>query len=286
MSPHRVVALSAAFLVLSAGAETQSQPVLHPQVRQTSRPVLGSFRASQDGSRPLVELDFVDGQAADADNSEPDLTIYGDGSVRVYAANTNQGILRGQIPRAELQALLQDLLVNWDLTRCETAQLSREIDVARRQLQRPIPGPEAALTIIRIYGETEPHEVRCHALGLTANQFLHLPDLQNLFLAEQRLSNVMAIIRGGGYEVVEHAANLANHQLLQRLPSAPPLSCRHLSFAIAHEDGSRFLQFSRFEPVSAPTVSRVPVPPAVEGMLLVSVMQSPGQSPQISITTN
>ncbi len=283
MTPKTFIAITSLVILVTNTPHSPAQEQRSRQIRQAARVDSESFQLPADRAMPVIELAFIEGGQ---ESRSPDLIIFADGAVRLRSPSNAATQLSGRLPQREMQSVLHELLVDLDLLNCDTHALAGEIDEARRQLQRPVPGPDAALTVIRLHGEAGTHEIRCHALGLTASQFPHLAGVQRLFCAEQRLCNVMAVVRAGGYEVVEEAVRDANVHLQSRLPREAPLSCRHLCFADVRDDGSRFLQFSRFEPATSSQFPGASAQMSLERVLMVSVSQSPGKSPQVRITSN
>ena len=186
--------------------------------------------------------------------------------------------VRGRIPSRELEILFHELVVEHRLLEQDTTRLNRAIRTTRQERRRPHPGPDAATTVIRVRTNSGPREIRCHALGLTASQLPGLDDVDDLFACQQRLENVSAIIRAGGYDHVETVLKSANVQLKQQAPTVAGLTCRDLNLVDLRPDGTRYLQFSRVPNLQG-------LRPA-GGFVMVSVYQTPGQPPEITVTAD
>lgn len=236
------------------------------------------IQLAEDPSQPVIVLDFPQSRRADDPSLDFYLAIYADGRATVTVPGPRRQQLSGQIPRAEFQQLLAGLLVEHQLLHCQTSRMQQEIASARRERQRPQPGHDAATTLIRVHGADSSHEVRCHALGLTASQLPDLPQVCQLFACQQRLENVATIIRAGGYEKVNEALSAANQKLQQQAPRTDLLTCRELSLVDLRPDGTRYLQFSRLPDTNG-------LQPA-GGFVMVSVYQAPGQPPEITVTAD
>jgi len=231
----------------------------------------------EDSDRPVIVMDF-EGPAGSDPGRDQYLAIYADGTAIVAVDGAPGRQVTGQIPAREFEQLLSCLLVENQLLRCQTAQMNQEIRAARRARQRPEPGTDAAMTVIRVRGADAEHEVRCHALGLTATQLPDLTRVQDAFACQQRLENVAAIIRAGGYENVNAVLSAANSKLRQQAPHSDLLTSRELSLVDLRPDGTRYLQFARFP-------SSDGLQPA-SGFVMVSVYQTPGRPPEITVTAD
>lgn len=233
---------------------------------------------SQDAAAPVIVLDFDDALSAASRRDDLYLAIYADGQAIVSAAGEQGRQIKGVIPQPEFRQLLSALFVEYDLLNCRTSELQQSIRSARRERQRPEPGSDAATTVIRVRSTAGAFEVRCHALGLTANQLPELTQVQDLFACQQRLQNVAAIIRAGGYEHVNAVLSSANRRLQSEAPRAESLTMADLSLVDLRPDGTRYLQFSRL--------------PGADGLqphggfVMISVYQPPGQSPEITVTAD
>ena len=231
----------------------------------------------QDAATPVIIMDF-EGPSLSDPGRDQFLAIYGDGRTIVSVPGEPGRQISGQIPAREFEQLLSCLLLENRLLRCESSQMQREIRAARRARQRPEPGRDAATTVIRVRGVDADHEVRCHALGLTASQLPELAQVQDLFACQQRLENVAAVIRAGGYDNVNAVLSAANRKLKQQAPHSDLLTCRELSLVDVRADGTRYLQFARF-----PNADGLQ---PVGGFVMVSVYQSPGRPPEITVTAD
>lgn len=257
---------SAALLPCAWGSATAQSPQFKPPAPLPA-----------DSSAPVVVFNF-ESPIGEGVADEPRLIIYADGRAIASAPESNGGQVTGKIPPRELNELLRALIVEHQLLQCDSAHLSKEIRAARLERRRPEPDQSAATTVIRIQTADSAHEVRCHALGLTASQFPDLEHVQSLMACEQDLENVAAIIRAGGYERVHHLLSAANQRLQLEAPQASQLTCRELSLVDVRPDGSRYLQFAR--PPSADGLK------PVGGIVVVSVHQRPGEPPEITITAD
>lgn len=232
----------------------------------------------RDLSTPVIVLDFEDVPPNGQPQHDLYLAIYADGKVIVSVAGGEGGKIADRMPQREFQELLRDLFVDRRLLECRTTQLQHDIRSARRERQRPEPGRDAATTVIRIRSSDASHEIRCHALGLTASQLPELLQVRDLFDCQQRLENVAAIIRAGGYDNVNAVLSAANQKMRQQAPRSELMTCRELSLVDLRPDGSRYLQFVRF-----PNADGLQ---PVGGFVMVQVYQTPGGEPEITVTAD
>lgn len=238
------------------------------------------FRVPRDPSIPVVTMTFADPRFAPP--AEAELAIYADGRVTATAEPASRRLLTARLPAHEWRKIQNVLFVENDLLSCQTEELSDAIQSLRRQRRRPQPGPDAAVTIFGIRGENMSHELRCHAVGLTATQLPDLPEVQRLYACQQCLQNVVNVVRAGGYERVRRTLETVNTHLEQQLPDHGPLSPDELCLVDSHPDGTRYLQFSRI-PCPGSSSRNADHLQSQDRFLMVSVYERPGFPLEISI---
>src|SRR5690606_8976658 len=149
-----------------------------------------TIETPNDDTVPVIELWYIhQGQAV-----EPDVAIFPGGKVR---AKVGQGELWGEISQQEVQALLNDLLVNDDLFRLQTEDVQRDLNRASSQTGLSHKIEQADDTIIRIRTAEKMYRVDAPAVGLLATRFPDCPGIQKMFSAQGRLENVKAVIMVG-----------------------------------------------------------------------------------------
>lgn len=234
-----------------------------------------------DPSIPVITMAFVNLNW----NPPPvkELAIFPDGRVTATIDAVSHRMITAQLPESEWEKIQKMLFDEHDLLRFETNALDEMIDSLRRQRQRPQPGPEADVTIITIRGEDFLHEVKCHAVGLTATQLPDLPEIQSLFACQQCLQNVVHVVRAGGYERVHRTLESVNTRLERKLPGCGPLCSQDLRLVDSHPDGTRYLQFARGPYLSESRGQNLGGLQSDEQFLMVSVYERPGRPLEISI---
>jgi len=226
-------------------------------------------------STPVITLDFATSTRGDS-RRRPYLAIYADGRAVVTSPGPEAAPVSGQIPPGEFNRLLRELVVEHQILQCDSSRLAEKVRLTRLKRRRPQPDATSATTSIRIRGANTNHHVQCRALGLTASQLPDLEQVRSLLACQQRLENVAAIIRAGGYENVDAVLTAANRQLRQETPQVRQLTSHELALVDVRPDGTRYLQFTR-----RPDADGVHPP---GGFVTVSVYQRPGQAPEIAIT--
>ncbi len=240
------------------------------------------FRVPQDPSTPVITMAFADPRF-ESPPAVAELSIFADGRVTATAVPSSRRLVTARFPEQEWLKVQKRLFAENELLDFQTDRLQESIDILRRQRRRPQPGPDAAVTILTVRGENFSHEIRCHAVGLTATQFPDLPDIQRLYACQQSLQNVVQVVRAGGYDQVNRTLRAVNTQLGRQIPGSGPLSPDDLRLVDAMPDGTRYLQFSRL-----PCADRHQ-PGLSRGLqsdgrfLMVSVYERPGRPLEISI---
>ncbi len=250
--------LSALTMVICAGSWSGSALAVEP--------VSTKQNATAQGSRnSVIELWYF---AAGTTPDKPDVAVLSDGSVW-----TINGIQTRLTP-SQLAQLINDLLETDGMAQINTQSLSAEIQAesARYSLSCKIHGADDCLIRIRHDGLT--YEIRCHAAGVLVNRFPQVMCLQRFVSAQRRLENVRAITEVGGEEAAQKLAQVARTQLEFEHGVDLPVTAGDLSMVRELPDGSRYCQFLVNQSYSA-AESRI-----------VSVFQSPGTAPRVSLQEN
>jgi hypothetical protein len=282
MIDWRALLLAASFLAIRHAEANAVEPqALRGDVPRAHSPLETDFRWPSDPRVPMVELHLWNGRLPQ-EPSRPELVLYPDGRVVVTASCGNPRTLSDQLPNAELHSLLHTLVTECQLLQCRSELLDRDVRVLRAARQRPTPGPDAGMTLIRLRGDGMTHEIRCAAVGLTATQLPDLKPLQQVYDGQRRLENVASIVRAGGYRHVQGLVDSVNAYLRESRPGTLPLTCRELCLCDTQPDGTRYLQFSRMPgpPESLPGQGLQPD----EEFLMVSVYAPPHRPLEILVS--
>jgi len=239
------------------------------------------FRVPRDPAIPVITMTFADPRFAAPQVAE--LSIFADGRVTATAEPASHRLVTTQLPQSEWLKVQNVLFVENDLLNCQTEELTETIRTLRRRRRRPQPGPDAAVTIFKVNGENLSHELRCHAVGLTATQLPDLPEIQCLSTCQQCLQNLVNVVRAGGYERVHRTLETVNTRLERQLPGCGPLSPDELRLVDSQPDGTRYLQFSRIPGMESYREDNVSGLRPADRFLMVSVYERPGRPLEISI---
>jgi hypothetical protein len=214
------------------------------------------------------ELAFLDEPGTPRERESVRLRVLANGDVHCFDGRALVPCER--LTENELLALERELLVDGNLAALSSDTLQSAVESACRSAGFATEIEGAATTIIRFESDGVPREVRCDALSVMAARFPDFPEVQRLFNAQLRLQNVAAVAEAGGSAAAEQLAAIANETLAASRPDLPPLSPADLSMYRALSTGNRYVQFYR-----RPAESREE--------LLVSLYESPGTAPRVSI---
>lgn len=173
----------------------------------------------------------------------------------------------------QVASLLQEIETSGRLHEMDSRQLRQQLEAACQAAGFAFEIEGAAETVIRCHANRGLHEVRCPALSVMAARFPDFPAVQRLLAIQLRLQNVAAVARAGGEPASHRLAETANRTLQLSHPNLPPLTPRDLSMVRELQTGHRYVQFYR-----APT--------GAAEELLVSLFESPGAEPRVSVLMN
>jgi len=220
-----------------------------------------------------VSLSFIDhpGTSAEVESSAVGITADG----RIFVRDQGAEALRetDRMRPEQLTSLLEELEQTGRLREIDSRNLERELRTACQTAGFAFELEGAAITVIRCQTSQGPVEVRCSALSVMAARFPDFPEVQRLLTTQLRLQNVAAVAYAGGEQASAQLAQVANQTLQLREPDLPPLTPRDLSMIRQLSTGSRYVQFYR-------------APSAQRDELLVSVFETPGQPPRVSVLKN
>jgi len=221
---------------------------------------------------PVMQLSFVEPDDRGEQDPQPAVTIYADGTVVVPDGSSDGISLQGRISPPRLNKLLHEAVRTQRLLECDARELEQALirESGRTGLAWQVAG--AATTVIRVRWEGRDHEVRCPAAALLESRFPGIDELRRIGEVQRRLQNVKCIVQAGGVEAAERLAALANREL--RSGDGLSVSIDDLQLVRSSGDGLCYAQFIVTGDDLAANVSR----------RMVSVIQTPGAAPQVSVT--
>lgn len=227
----------------------------------------------------VVELQFVapagDGDPrsdANAERSTLVLRLRRDGW---YTVSEQAGKpLVGQLSEAEVQQLLGELVEKQQGLELKSATLSSQIERTGKATGKEWRIKNADTTVVRMNLTGGSHEFRCCAPELLRNRFPQVTELNRVCAIQRRLENLVAMARVGGKPEAERLAALATAEVQRQNGPAVTITAGDLLHVRGTAGDLRLSQFV--------------VEPALRGEsgtgVLVSVLETPGRSPQISLT--
>ncbi|MCA9023873.1 MAG: hypothetical protein KDA86_01545 [Planctomycetaceae bacterium] len=256
--------------------------VLSPFTQAVEPLASSPLQPSHDPTQPMVTMTFISPGQDGSRRVTPEVAIYADGRVAVTSDARSSRTTTSQIPLEQWRSVQHQLFVKNRLLDFETSTMDDQIYELRQQRRRPAPDRNADVTVITVHGTNVDHEIRCHALGLTATQLPDLPCVQHVYACQECLQNIVKVVRAGGYEQVEQTLSTVNEKLERQLPGTNPLSSQDLNLVDARPDGTKYLQFSRL-PGSTGTNGTLSGLRPQDRFLMVSVYERPGRPLEISI---
>lgn len=221
-------------------------------------------------SSAVIELAFLDVDPTGQMFESVTLRVTAAGEVLIPGEDGRTLFIADRMQPEQLSGLLRELDQTGRLREIQSEELATEI---RRASELAGFAPEiegAAETIIRLHTPQGRHEVRCTGLSVLAARFPDFPALQRLLATQLRLQNVAAVARAGGEQASQRLVEIANQTLQLERPGLPALTPRDLSMVRELSSGSRYIQFYRRPSNSGEE-------------LLVSMFESPGSPPRVSI---
>lgn len=227
----------------------------------------------------VVELQFVapapDGASASdatAGQSTLVLRLRRDGW---YTVSEQVGKpLVGQLSEAEVRQLVGELVEQQRGLELKSASLSSQIERTGKATGKEWRIKNADTTVVRMNLTGGSHEFRCCAPELLRNRFPQVTDLNRVCAIQRRLENLVALARIGGRLEAERLAALATAEVQRQNGPAVTITAGDLLHVRGAAGDLRQSQFV--------------VEPSLRGEsgtgVLVSVLETPGRSPQISLT--
>lgn len=238
-------------LLMVSGMAFAEQPVVLPE----------------DPATPVIELWYIDHGKVDT----PEVTVYASGRVQV---RLGEGTLWGEIGRDQLGVLVNSLLQQDQLSRLKTEEIEQAIATESLRTGLSAQINNAGDTIIRVRTASQMYRVDGHAVGLLNARFPNVIELQHLYSAQRRLENIKAVVMVGGVPAAERLARLAQVQVQAESGEQIALTLQNLSCVHSMTDGTRYCQFL------------VPVPGGEVGHRIISLVESPGEIPRVSVLPN
>ena len=230
-----------------------------------------SRQRSPGGERRFVlSLSFFDGPGTSSARETTVMGVTAAGGVFASPDGAAAPVEVDRMRPEQLAGLIQEVEQSGRLREIDSATLEQDLRRACRSSGFAFEIEGATVTVIRCRTSEGPVEVRCPALSIMAARFPDFPAVRQLLTTQLRLQNVAAVASAGGEQASAQLAAIANRTLQESQPDVPPLTPRDLSMVRTLSTGSRYVQFYR-----APTGQREE--------LLVSIFQTPGQPPRVSV---
>lgn len=227
-----------------------------------------AIRLPSDAAQPVIEMWYVDM----ATGAQPEVIVYAGGKVWI---RVGEGAIWGQLTGPEFETLLRSLWDGDQISELSTDTISREIATEAERLGLTSQVIGATETVLRIRTQEKLMQVRAPSVGILATRFPQAQSLQRLASAQRRLENLRAVTMAGGQDSARQLATLAQQKLLAEHGESVTVTSENLTMVRSLPDGTRFCQFVVPSEQFAGRNSHV-----------VSLFESPGDSPRISVLPN
>lgn len=184
--------------------------------------------------------------------------------------------VRGRLADAELNELFAEIIESSAALELTSDRLRQQIQDEAARTGKPAQVRAADDLIVRLVLADRVHEFRCPAPEVMRSRYPNLCDLHQACAIRRRLENVIAVARAGGTPAAERMAALATDELQRQNKSDLRVTARDLQVVRGRPGDLRQMEF--VVPADGPSN-----PASRETH--VSVMESPGRPPRISITS-
>lgn len=195
----------------------------------------------KDPKAVVLSYEEVGGYGPVRTRKGPFLSVLADGTVRVLPLQKGAKDLELKLTGAELQELMRFVVEKhrfFEFDEKKTlAAMGRKGAIIM----------DASSTVIAVKTKDKAKQARFYALTWAARQHPKVRALQDLDAIGQRLVNLMAVVRAGGWKKAAAYLALANAELRKAHPQAKPLTAGDLVWTGRHPDGSLVVRFHRYE---------------------------------------
>lgn len=195
-----------------------------------------TYALPDDPTEPVITLDYRGDRLTRIDEA-PTLSIFADGRVVMPQSYAHTKAYQGQISPAELQGLLDFIIRDNRFFDYDAEAVRAKVEGQRRQ---PIP-LHLSTTVIRVQADDRAQEIRYHALGRGPM----VEETQRLLAVQQRLDQLMSVVKLGGKDRVDQWLELANRELGSKFSDAAPLRAEDLTSGGQRANGSIYVRFVR-----------------------------------------
>lgn len=204
-----------------------------------------TYKLPKDPKATVISFDFKGGFTPRRLKAEPALSILADGTVQMPDRFGFSKDVSGKISQKELQALLRFAIEENKFFSFDAAKVKEKVKKA--SVGRPIARvADAPSSVIEIKLAGKSHKASYYALGLAANQFKTVAELQQLFAIQKRLNVLMNLTRLGGEKGLKAALKHANDELKKKYPKAKPLTADDLRSVNIRKDGKKTVSFGHY----------------------------------------
>ncbi|MHC4164917.1 MAG: hypothetical protein ACYSUM_22615 [Planctomycetota bacterium] len=195
----------------------------------------------RDPKAVVLSYDEVGGYGPARTRKEPYVAVLADGTVKVPPFREGAKDLEVKLGAAELQELMRFVVEKHRFFEFD----EKKVKAAMGQGNVIIMDASAAVISVRVRGKSK--QARVYALTYAARQHRKVRALQDLSAIQQRLVNLMAIVRAGGKTKAAALLTLANAELRKSHPKVKPLTAGDLVSTSKYPDESVVLRFHRYE---------------------------------------
>ncbi len=192
----------------------------------------------------VISMDYKGGMLPRKDHS-PVLQILANGTVRIGNPWGLSREVEGQISQLELQQLLNMAIAKNSFFKFDQETVKQAIRAEQQAGGLFFRVADASTTVIRIHADGKDHTAEYYALSMHARQHPKIEELQQLLNIQQRLQQVMSVVKAGGVEATQAYLKQANAELKKQAPQAAPLTIDDLQSVNIRANGQKNLRFYR-----------------------------------------
>lgn len=202
------------------------------------------YKLPKDKKAAVITLDHKGGFTPRRVSDAPVLSILADGTIKMPDRFGFSKDVNGKMSQKELQALLRFIIKENKFFEYDKAKVAAKMKkaAAGRNIPRVA---DASTLVIEVKIAEKSNKASQYALGLMANQYKTVAEIQQLSAINRRLNRLMNTVRLGGEKELKKNLALVNAELKKKFPKAKALTKHEFQSCYIRKDGSKTVSFNR-----------------------------------------